>query len=155
MVMNIVLIILVSSHVDLAWVNMVKFTREEHLWLSIGGFLFPFFLLSILCLSHAFQLQPSRIIYHHPLFKRQLPPGSCHHSACLKQSLPCLTHTGGYHKSLFSLNDLAVHFFVPAWCLLSWSRHHTICFFGSGFRFMRTANVYRFFFSQILLINPQ
>lgn len=31
MVMNIVLIILVSSHVDLAWVNMVKFTREEHL----------------------------------------------------------------------------------------------------------------------------
>lgn len=83
---------------------------EGALWeISLKGhFLLPPLFIWLLCRSCAFWLQSSHIIYHRSLFKRQLPPGSRHHSASPKLSLPCLIHTGGNHKSVFSLNDLDV-----------------------------------------------
>lgn len=60
--------------------------------------------------------QSSLIIYPHHLFIKLLPPCSHHHSASLKLSLPCLTHTPGYRKSLFPLYDLVTFFFCAACC---------------------------------------
>lgn len=79
-------------------------------------------LISLQCQSHAFWLYSHRT-YHHLLFKRQLSPGSCHHSTGLKLSLPCPIHTRGNHKSLFSLNDLVD---LLSSCLLVSTSHHTL-----------------------------